>query len=316
MWQSHGVKVLGDYVKKKSGIVGAPQNSLAAINATNSNFVLIERNSVAKAGYIGIRFNRNTQVVNNVVRDTCLVLDDCGAIYSWANADPQPLKSEVIGNIVENVVGNRTGNPEPWTLAAGIYLDELSSSVMVRENTIINAERGIYIHNAFDNTVQNNTVVDSRAYGLFLGYSHESISFTALRANTLNSNILVNTNGIPFVYYLDRMNRQFSDIMEGNIYLGDRSEGRFVLHRQGASIDFAKLYSDVEFRHLPGKVSHGAYRATVNTPILLVNARAEEKLYPCPLPTDTSCTNATDVKGGKLIWPVKLPPFSSLVVLN
>jgi len=315
LWQSHGVKVMGNRVEN-SGMTGGPRNSLAAINATNSNYVHIERNTVSGAGYIGIRFNRNSRVVNNVVRNVCLVLDDCGAIYSWANIDPRPLNSVVIGNLIENVVGNRTGSPDSWTLAAGIYLDDLTNGVTVEGNTVSKAERGIYLHNAFDNVIQGNTVMDGGAYSLILGVDHKTYPTTGLRANTIHANILVSMQRASFVYYLDRVGSDFNDVLDANAYLGPAAEKGFVVHRQGLHGDVVDAYSDSAFRKLPGKSAHGSFSRVARPPVLLMNDAATAREYACPLSPSSTCGRATDPVGEQIIWPVRLPPYGSLVVVN
>lgn len=312
---SHGVKVAGNRVVN-SGTAAGPRNSLAAINAANSNYVHIERNTVSGAGYIGIRFNRNSRVVNNVVRDVCLVLDDCGAIYSWANADPRPLNSVVAGNLIENVVGNRTGSPEPWTLAAGIYLDDLSNGVVVEGNAVSKAERGIYLHNAFDNVVQGNTIMDSRAYGLIVGTGHPGYPAAELRANTIRGNTLVSMNRTPFIYYLDRMGRGFNDVLDANMYLGPLDEAGVVLHRQGVSSDVVDTYTSETFSRQTGMAKHGIFRRVAKPLLLLVNDGAVVREFACPLSSSSACGRATRPTGEKINWPVRVPPYGTLVVVN
>lgn len=315
LWLSHGVKVTGNRVEN-SGMTGGPRNSLAAINATNSNYVHIERNRVLGAGYIGIRFNRNSRVVNNVVRDVCLMLDDCGAIYSWANADPRPLASVVAGNLIENVVGNRTGSPEPWTLAAGVYLDDLSNGITVEGNTISKAERGIYLHNAFANLIQGNTVVESRAYTLAVASDHPRFPVAGLGANTIRSNTLVSMNRRPFIYYLDRMGRGFNDLLDANVYLGQTDETNVVMHRQGATGDAVDAYSAATFRKQAGMSAHGLFRRVGKAPILLVNDGAGVREFACPLSSSVVCERATLPSGEKITWPVRVQPYGSVVVVN
>ncbi|MCG3170766.1 MAG: hypothetical protein CALGDGBN_02334 [Pseudomonadales bacterium] len=315
LWLSHGVKVMGNRVEN-SGTTGGPRNSLAAINATNSNYVHIERNTVSGAGYIGIRFNRNSRVVNNVVRDVCLVLDDCGAIYSWANTDPRPLNSVVAGNLIENVVGNRSGSPAPWTLAAGIYLDDLTNGVVVEGNTVGKAERGIYLHNAFDNVIQGNIVTDSRAYSLIVATDHLTHPTAGLRPNKIRANILVSMKPVPFIYYLDRVGRGLNDVLDANVYLGPADEKGFVLHRQGATGDAVDTYSDATFRKQPGKSAHGLFRRVTSPPLLLMNDGDAAREYACPLHPTIACGRASSLAGKKITWPVRIQPYGAQVVVN
>jgi parallel beta-helix repeat protein len=313
--QSHGVTVLGNRIED-SGTIGGPRNSFAAINATGSDYVRVERNTVSRAGYIGIRFNRNSQVVNNVVRDTCLVLDDCAAIYSWANTDPSPLNSEVVGNVVENVVGNRTGSPDLWTLAAGIYLDDLVNGVLVSGNTVRQAGRGIFLHNAFDNIVQGNTVADSRTYSLALDFDHLKYPLSGLRANTITSNVVVVSGGVPFLYYLNRNGRDPIDLLDQNIYLSNKPEPYFVVQRQGVAGNSVTRYSFFLLRYFLAKENMGSIRTLGTTPALIVNDSGEARDFDCPGLPSNACSNAIDTAGNRISWPVRVAPFSSLAVIN
>lgn len=301
----------------ESGTTGGPHNAYAAINAASSGYVRIERNRIQGAAYSGISFRQHTQVVDNIIRDTCLVLDDCGAIYTWTNHERVvPLSSVVRGNIIENVLGGRDGNPDPFTVAAGIYLDDLTNGVVVDGNTVRNAERGIYLHNAFDNTVQMNTVFGARTYSLILVEDHAVYPVGDLRANTIRSNTLVSMEGEPFVYYLDRIGRDFIDVMDENIYLGNKTSDGFVIHRKGLLGDSVERYSEAGFRKLPGKSAHGRVRFVSRPPVLLMNDSTTESKYACPLGSSSACGRAISPSGEPITWPVQVPPCGSLVVVN
>ena len=47
---------------------------------------------------------------------------------------------------------------------SGIYLDEWTRSAEVRGNLLVGVAQGIYLHNAFDNVVAGNLVLDARAH--------------------------------------------------------------------------------------------------------------------------------------------------------
>lgn len=314
--KADGSRVM-DSLIEESGTTGGPRNAFAAINAARSGYVRIERNRIQGAAYIGISFRHHSQVVNNVIRDTCLVLDDCGAIYTWTNHERvAPLSSVVRGNVIENVVGGRDGNPDPYTVAAGIYLDDLTNGVVVEGNTVRNAERGIYLHNAFDNVVQKNTVFGARAYSVVLAADHAVYPVAGLRANTMRSNVVASTGNTPFVYYLDRAGRDFIDVMDDNVYLGDMPGKDFVIHRKGMLGDSVDRYTDADFRKLPGKSAHGLVRYMSRPPMLLMNEGVAEREYACPLGSSVACGRAIHPSGERITWPVRVPPYGSLVVVN
>lgn len=314
--KSDGSQVLSSVVEE-SGTIDGPRNAFAAINAGLSSNVRIERNRIRSAAYIGIRFGSRAQVTNNVINDVCLVLDDCGAIYTWTNSNNVlPLSAVVKGNVIDNVVGGRDGNPDPYTVAAGIYLDDLTNEVLLEGNTINKAERGIYLHNGFDNTVQHNTIFGSRASGIALMMDHKTFPSSGILANTIMSNVVVSLGGVPFVYYLDRLGRDFIDLFDQNRYLSNNPNSRFIVHRQGLAGNSLTRYSFSDFHTILGKERTGTACNLFKAPMLLVNSDSEMRPFKCPGLTHTACASATDSAGQWISWPVHLSPFSSLVVIN
>lgn len=174
-----------------SGTVGPPANSHAAINVDSTRAASVERNTVTHAGYIGIRFKRDARIYRNRITDSCLVLDDCGSIYVWANDDAAtPLNSEVIGNIVVNARGNPLGKSVPETLTAGIYLDDLSNGITVSGNSVTGADVGVYIHNGFNLTIEANTLSANRRAQILLGMDHVKANGRSLTGNRIAQNTL------------------------------------------------------------------------------------------------------------------------------
>jgi parallel beta-helix repeat protein len=125
---------------------------------------LIEYNEVINTGYIGISYEGNYATVkNNFVNRFNTIKDDGGGIYAYAGDVNPPTfyGRKVIGNIVINGIGASSGNPPTsWQKdgAVGISLDDNSSGVEIRDNTVANcAMYGIYYRNAHDIILRNNT---------------------------------------------------------------------------------------------------------------------------------------------------------------
>jgi parallel beta-helix repeat protein len=147
-----------------------------------SSHVSIIGNTVTNSGYNGITYLGDQILVqNNSVDKSCLVLDDCGGIYT-SNASHAGWTSTISGNTITNSMGNSSGENASFTLAKGIYLDNLSHGYTVKNNSITNADFGIMIHNGYNNTVTGNTVDKARVFGLFLGED--------LSAGTMHDNII------------------------------------------------------------------------------------------------------------------------------
>jgi parallel beta-helix repeat protein len=322
------ISVYGNTVEN-SGVTNGPIRSFAAIQAHGSENVDIERNTVINSGYVGIRFNRNATVKNNVVTDSCMTLADCGAIYSWVDSNyaPEeggdefnnPMNSVVIGNIVENVIGNMVGNPDAFASAPGIYLDELSNGVQVTGNTVINAEKGINLHNAFNVTVDGNWVAYPRGQGIVVATDYNpAISY--LTSIPITNNTILNSSVVPFFYYLDKTTapgRDTLEVLTGNKYTATSATSGFVIdHRPPPSFTPAPIaYSPSTVRALTGKVNHGTYIQSTKISGLLTNKTAAPIGMACPFTLEADCTNSRLFGStAVIIYPVTVPAFSSLAI--
>lgn len=164
------------------------QTSLAGIQAGASTDILIANNIVRRSGYAGITTTADdTRVLNNVVESSCLVLDDCAAIYTHNKAKGSRIKGiDIIGNIVDG-----TANP----YSSGIYLDDDSEFVRVKNNTLLNSSNwGIYLHNGHDNELSNNTVFNSKNAGIHI-VSDNVLKET--RDNTVVDNVVFVSSTTP-----------------------------------------------------------------------------------------------------------------------
>jgi parallel beta-helix repeat protein len=124
-----------------------------------------EANQISNVAYIGIRFNGSggSQVRNNVIEGFCARLGDCAAIYTWNGPKG---KSNLIdqhalieGNTLLGTAlrAAHTTLKSGW-ITAGIYLDDYSSGVTVRNNVVGHAPLGIYVHNGSNHTIESNKV--------------------------------------------------------------------------------------------------------------------------------------------------------------
>jgi len=152
-------------VRMANGVnIGLPVRSFAAIYAGPK--AVIEGNIIQYSGYIGIRFMPASRIEGNVVDDSCLVLNDCGAIYTWGSA---PNNSQVLRNIVRRAHGNLDGTlAGTQTAAQGIYLDDNTTGVLVAENTATEADHGMQVHIAQRNTLRDNVLFNNRRSQLWM----------------------------------------------------------------------------------------------------------------------------------------------------
>lgn len=126
----------------------------------------IRENRIYRTASVGILPQANSRIAGNHLENTCLVLDDCGAIYMGGSSGTNLI---VENNTIVNVLGGLPGKPASIpSQAQGIYLDELLSGATIRGNTIANAENGIQVHNAANNRIENNSLYGNRRHHIWL----------------------------------------------------------------------------------------------------------------------------------------------------
>lgn len=179
IWAVYGRNIhIANNIILNTGVIGSPRKSVAAIHAgcfdcgTTVGNVVIEDNEIRNSGYLGIFMPVQATVRNNYFVDSCMVLDDCGAIYTAGRefkSTGTRNNSRIEKNIIVNAWGNPDGRPANFASAAqGIYLDDFSNTVTVTGNTVINADHGMQLHNAAENTVSNNAIYGSRAKAIWM----------------------------------------------------------------------------------------------------------------------------------------------------
>ena len=157
---------------------------------------VVSGNKILRSGTYGMFLRGTSTITNNSFTDTCLILDDCAAIDS-SLASPA---SVVTGNFVRGVWGNIAGTPYPATRAVGIYLDERSQDMVVDGNTVLDADNGIQMHNAFNNLLSNNALYGNRRFQLwFQEDSNVSRANGDIHGNVVSNNVLVPTANVPAV---------------------------------------------------------------------------------------------------------------------
>jgi parallel beta-helix repeat protein len=166
-----------------SGTTGMPVNAHAAISLTMTEGATITNNRVTNAAYTGIRFYRNATVTGNTVDGACLMLSDCGGLYTAAR-DKQPLNTRIESNVIQNV-------GKGVRLAWGIFLDDFANGVTVSGNTVAGSGNGLFIHNGFGNLIQGNAFSASSQSHLQM---YESAA-GAVKNNTVSGNTFTARNG-------------------------------------------------------------------------------------------------------------------------
>lgn len=141
------------YTRPTTGAVTAGRNAT------------VSANRIVNTGYHGIRAYSASRIDGNYIANACRQLNDCGAIY----LDLTGNDSHISGNLIEHVFGSTNGLPVArYTHGVGIYLDEQASGTTLENNTVIDADYGIQVHNAARNLIIGNTLYGNRRIQLFL----------------------------------------------------------------------------------------------------------------------------------------------------
>lgn len=142
-----------------AGMLHHPKGSLAAINAHRTESATVSENMVSRSAYHGIRFAGDARISRNYIEKSCLRMSDCAAIYTWRrNALDERPPVLVSGNLVLDVAGDTSVKLGVNDWFSGIYLDDFSNNISVRNNIVIGANQGVYLHNAWGSSVQYNVI--------------------------------------------------------------------------------------------------------------------------------------------------------------
>lgn len=191
-----------------------PASAFASIHA--GQYALVERNFVHRSTYVGIRSDKGSEIRGNHVLDSALLLDDGGGIYIQEIDNNGVIEN----NIVENVIGNLDGKPTLETQGVGVYLDDLTSGVTVSGNTIINADQGMHVHNAFNNIIDGNTFYGNRRNQIWMQENWNRLDVNGdLYGNVIRNNLFVPLQPVAPVYQISEFAhpRRFSSY-HGNTY--------------------------------------------------------------------------------------------------
>ena len=203
---ANGMQVLGNSLAEIGLVMtGAtptnlPRRARAAIRPGAG--ASVSGNSLSDTAYIGIWPLANSTVSDNSLYGTCTLLDDCGAIYvSGVNHN-----STISGNLVQSARGALAGKSPAaaYTQAQGIYLDDLSSGVKVLRNTVTDADSGIQLHIASNNTLSGNTLYGNRNNQLWLQETQAIANKLGdLYGNTVSANLIAPTSATARGIYLE-----------------------------------------------------------------------------------------------------------------
>jgi parallel beta-helix repeat protein len=170
-------------------------------------------------GYVGIDFRcSNITVKKNIVANYDMIKDDGGGIYTWNGGNPENtyINQHVISNIVYNAIGSTAGVYNGYPGACGIYMDDCSLNIEIKDNTVFNcAGEGLMLHGTNNIIAKNNTVFNN-------GSEKNGGQFLINTSNCGLTNNIVIKNNVFFSkqYYQEvaRLQHQTTDLSNyGNL---------------------------------------------------------------------------------------------------
>ncbi len=205
-----------------------------------------EYNQIIKTGYVGIRFAGDNNIIKNNYIDTfCLVIDDGSGIYTWTGkANTTFLNRSVVGNIVLNGLGAPEGtNRTDYAAAEGIYLDDNATNVDVIGNTVANCvNNGIYVHNARNIKVQNNTLFNNKVQ---IKTVHDDLGNPITNA-VFTSNVFFSKMTDQYTFYFKSKANDFAAMgsFSGNYYARPFDENLSIMadYNQSGVGNVQKMY--------------------------------------------------------------------------
>lgn len=225
-------------------------------------------NDIDSVGYHGIYFSGDSSVANyNHVNHHNMTMADGGGIYTWdASTISYTNTRQIIGNLVENGVGNIEGIVfDPSIAAIGIYCDGKSNLVNITGNTIANnAGSGFFCHGT-NMTFSNNNVYNNLFAQCYLSeFSGAPITGTVIMYNSLVSP----DTSKPVIYFFT----PGSDILtmataDSNYYVTTNGVSPFRTQSNGGA---AVIRNFTSWKTFMGFDTHstyqtGVYALTTNT---------------------------------------------------
>lgn len=201
---------------------------------------LFQYNTIDSAGYIGIDFRAgNTEIKNNIISNFCLIKDDGAGIYTWENTLGN---NSILENVITNGIGSEAGTNSNQLFASGIYIDDRSSDIAVRGNTITDcAMTGIFIHNAKKLSIVGNTLVGNgnsihnKVRGqLLIKLDGPQAYKNELGLSVKDNKFVATGEGVPCVYLIAKEKADLNDLgtFDKNIF-GSFSSNEIVARFYG-----------------------------------------------------------------------------------
>jgi hypothetical protein len=214
----------------------------------------VKMNNIA---YIGVFFTGSNNIIRrNILTNICLYLDDGGAIY-YGNKEVEGKNNLIRRNLIFNCQGYYLGFPIYWPIPNAIFIDDNGSNVTIDSNYVNGSgEAALYIHNAFNCTVEHNTFTNAR---LALVMMQDDAIGGRVYGNVIRYNDLFVTNSSQRLYCFyssgnaaDNAITQYGTIDYNNLGSPNMLQSGVIGHADTFSFPGVADYAVEDWRmHLP-----------------------------------------------------------------
>lgn len=285
----------------------------------NSPDCRIENNRISKTGYSGIiSAGLNNLVKRNVIDSICLYLEDNGGIYTNGNIGVTT-GTVIEENIITNSVGERLGAPAATSLANGIYLDNYSQGITVKNNTVafVNGE-GYFIGSVQTGIeILNNTSFQSGLNELQIYHPLTAPGFL-IKGNILVTNSLSADHEVFKTISTDEYTYEQLGIFKDNFIINPFNDKAISFNYKADDVPRTQLYSPFEWEASVAQVS-GTVPAIKKYPTGTIpddvikfyyNTTNTAQTYTLPAGLFSSVTNQA------YCGSITLPAYNSLVLFK
>ncbi len=293
------------------GMGGSGDGKYQGISSSGTNSI-IENNEVDSTGYNGIAFQGNSITISkNFINYFCLVKDDGGGIYTQSTGNGKIISYNIILNGIGSNAG--TNNCCGFSSAMGIYCDDNSSGVQVLNNSVANISfAGIYLHDAHDIILEENTVYNCSKTGLLV---KNDVNKTFIRNITIEKNIFFAREASQLAFNVASLHNDVTSFgtIDFNYYVRPLGNGLVFDADPTNAGGSHNLYSFKDWQTYSGYDAH-SHKA----PITIKNVSDLRFEYNATSFSKTVSLSGEyiDVTGKSYQGTIEIAPFSSAVLIR
>lgn len=272
---------------------------------TRASNVTHNYNRITNSGYNAINFAGSANMVKyNFIDGACMILDDGGGIYTYNNSNRSlSAGSEVEQNIVLRVHGNREGYPQTYDKGFGIYMDNGTSDILIKNNVVAYASGCLYLHENARIKVTGNLLFD----GMILLRSGQELANSTITYNTFYTTNRIGdftwwTNQQPRIIYEEsassdlNYNKYINHYRTSGIFMG-AGDGTFASWKSTTGQDANSTFD-------------GSALKTGETEKLFYNDTKQDKTF------DLGSNTYRDIDGNSVTGKLTLKPFTGKILIG